>query len=158
MHSAARVAAKGDVGVLVELYRAYRDCLEGERGGTVYLAKDAVAEPLEPHFESIIDDSGWLVLLGTFEEAPVGLATVRLDSVDDSSIFATVEVLYVDPEAREVGVGEELAEAAALWATQQGATGLDVPVLPGMRESKNFLEGSGFVARLLVMHKTLQAY
>jgi hypothetical protein len=28
-------------------------------------------------------------------------------------------------------------------------------VLPGIRESKNFLEGAGLVARLLVMHRRL---
>jgi len=28
-------------------------------------------------------------------------------------------------------------------------------VLPGMRNSKNFLEGAGFAARLLVMHRRL---
>jgi len=38
---------------------------------------------------------------------------------------------------------------------ERGAGGLDVPVLPGIRESKNFLEGAGLVARLLVMHRRL---
>jgi len=64
-------------------------------------------------------------------------------------------VIYVDPAAREVGVGENLLAAVAEWAGEHGAGTLDVPVLPGIRESKNFLEGAGFVARLLVMHRRL---
>jgi hypothetical protein len=31
--------------------------------------------------------------------------------------------------------------------------GIDAFALPGMRETKNFFEGSGFTARLLVMHR-----
>ena len=74
----------------------------------------------------------------------------------DSSRVATVETIYVDPQAREVGVGEQLLDRVVAWATQGGARGVDVRVLPGMRASKNFLEGSGFAARLLVMHHPLE--
>jgi GNAT superfamily N-acetyltransferase len=69
--------------------------------------------------------------------------------------LASVDVLYVDTPAREVGVGEILLEAVATWAVDNGAIGLDVRVLPGMRQAKNFLEGTGFAARLLVMHRRL---
>ena len=55
----------------------------------------------------------------------------------------------------EVGVGESLLATVLEWASAKQAIGIDLKVLPGMRESKNFLEGSGFTARLLVMHKRL---
>ncbi len=58
--------------------------------------------------------------------------------------------------ARDVGVGEKLLDTVIDWSARRGATGVDVHVLPGMRTSKNFLEGSGFVARLLVMHRQLK--
>ncbi|HLN06391.1 MAG TPA: GNAT family N-acetyltransferase [Acidimicrobiales bacterium] len=156
MQVGARVAAEGDVGTLADLYRAYRSALAGERGGPVHLLRESFAEPLETQLESIIQDGQWLVLLGVLDDVPVGLAAVRLKTMPDSSQAATVEVIYVDPGAREVGVGEQLLEAVAEWALRRGATGVDVRVLPGMRASKNFLEGSGFVARLLVMHRRLQ--
>jgi GNAT superfamily N-acetyltransferase len=72
------------------------------------------------------------------------------------SQLATIEVLYVDPAAREAGVGDKLLTTAVNWAAQRGATGVDVQVLPGMRVPKSFLEGSGFVARLLIMHRRLE--
>ena len=140
---------------LVELYRAFRDALVSERGGSVHLLKEGFAEPLEEHFAAIIDDLEQLVLLGTLDAVPVGLAIARLAEMPDSSTVASVEALYVDPAAREVGVGEKLLEAIIDWATRRGATGVDVHVLPGMRAPKSFLEGSGFVARLLVMHRKL---
>jgi GNAT superfamily N-acetyltransferase len=155
MEVRARVSTEGDVGMLAELYRRFREALIGERGGSVHLLKEAFDEPLETRFAAIVHDNRWLVLLGTLDEAPVGLAVARLDEMPDSSRLAIVEVLYVDPPAREVGVGEVLLEAVVDWARQSGASGIDVRVLPGMRASKNFLEGSGFVARLLVMHRRL---
>ena len=156
MQVRARVATKGDVGTLAELYRAYRSELALERGGSVHTLKEAFGEPLEPYFSSLAKDERWVVLLGTLDKVPIGLAAARLDTLPDATCLAAIEVLYVDPAAREVGVGEQLLEAVVRWAARRDATGVEAKVLPGMRESKNFLEGSGFVARLLVMHLRLQ--
>ncbi len=155
MHAGARVGTERDVRTLVQLYRASLEGLFCERGGTVYLLKEAFPEPLEPHFAAIVHDDQWLVLLGTFDDVPVGLAVARLDEMPDSTFLATVEVVYVDPAAREAGIKERLLKAALDWAARRGATGVDVDVLPGMRASKSVLESSGFVARLLVMHQRL---
>jgi hypothetical protein len=38
------------------------------------------------------------------------------------------------------------------WASERGCQGVDATALPGDRATKNFFEGSGFTARLLVMH------
>jgi GNAT superfamily N-acetyltransferase len=70
--------------------------------------------------------------------------------------LASVDVIYVEPPAREVGVGETLLGAVTDWAGRHGAAGVDVQVLPGMRSAKNLLEGSGFATRLLVMHRQLK--
>jgi len=152
----ARVATSEDLALLVELYRAYREALVNERGGALHMLKEAFTEPLDRPLSSILHDDQWLVLVGTFDDAPVGLAAARIETMTDASQLATVEVIYVDAAAREVGVGEQLLDAVVRWATQRRATGVDVRVLPGMRASKNFLEGAGFAARLLVMHHKLE--
>jgi len=152
----ARVATKEDVATLAELCRTYQDELAGERGGALYVSREAFGEPLEELFDSIVGNDQWLVLLGTFEDVPVGLSAARFDAMPASSPIVTVEAMYVDPAAREVGVGEELLDSVVEWASDRGAAGMDVKVLPGMRASKNFLEGAGFVARMLVMHKKLR--
>jgi len=150
-----RVATEVDVPVLVDLYRNFSEAQAGERGGATYLSTEAFHEPLDSHFETIVRDARRLVLLGLVDDVPVGLAVARLQEPSDTSRSAAAEVIYVDPAAREVGVGENLLAAVADWASAHGAGGLDVQVLPGIRESKNFLEGAGFVARLLVMHRRL---
>ncbi|MGA3214728.1 MAG: GNAT family N-acetyltransferase [Acidimicrobiales bacterium] len=155
MQLVTRLVTEGDLPVFVELYSSYREALVNERGGAVHLLKEAFAEPLETQFTAMLHDSESLLLFGLLEEVPVGVAVARLEETSDSSLQATIEVLFVDPPAREVGVGEKLVEAVVDWARRRGATGLDVWVLPGVREAKNFLEGSGFVARLLVMHRQL---
>ena len=155
MEVGARIGTEGDLPALVELYRSSQAALTPERGGNLHVLREAMAEPVETRFEAIMHDDQWLVLLGTLDEAAVGVAVVRLDQMPDSSRLATVEALYVDPPAREVGVGEKLLSAVVDWAARRGAIGVDVRVLPGMRTSKSFLEGSGFTARLLVMHHKL---
>ena len=41
------------------------------------------------------------------------------------------------------------------WAAEHGCRGIDAIVLPGMRESKNFFEMFGLVARAIVVHRAL---
>ncbi|MGD0982696.1 MAG: GNAT family N-acetyltransferase [Acidimicrobiales bacterium] len=156
MNLAARVATEDDVGTLVELCRACREELALERGGSVHVLKETFAEPLQPYFEAIVRDDRWLVLLGTIDDVAVGLAVARLDEPPGSLCLASVDVIYVEPPAREVGVGETLLGAVTDWAGRHGAAGVDVQVLPGMRSAKNLLEGSGFATRLLVMHRQLK--
>ena len=156
MNIGARVGTESDLRDLAELYRACWEALAVERGGSVQMRKEAFSEPLEAHFGAMVHDERRLVLLGTIDEVAVGLAVARLEELSGGSRLSTVEVLYVDPPARDVGVGEKLLGAVTEWAAGHGSTGIDVPVLPGMRTAKNFLEGSGFAARLLVMHHPLK--
>ena len=53
----------------------------------------------------------------------------------------------MEPEAREVGVGELLLDTVLRWAEARGCFGIDSIVLPGNRETKNFFETAGMVAR-----------
>lgn len=156
MQVAARVAKSGDLEALGLLYADFRDCVADERGGVLHLAR-APATLAGSDLRRLWQDGGRLVLAGTIDDVPVGLGIARLDPLADGTLQATLEVLYVDKAAREVGVGECLVEAAAAWAAGAGAAGLDVPALPGMREAKNLFESLGFAARLIVMHKRLDA-
>ncbi len=155
MQVVAREATEVDIPVLAELYEKFRHEIATERGGIAYLSQKAVSRPVDGHFAGVLGDSAYLVVLGLLDQVPVGLAVARLYELADSTRSTTAEVIYVDPAAREVGVGESLLDAIVGWAELRGAGGLDIPVLPGMRASKNFLEGAGFVARLLVMHRRL---
>ena len=85
----------------------------------------------------------------------VGFATVEIEPVRDGTCIGVVRDLFVEPEARAVGVGEAIAEQIVAFCTQAGCAGIDAFALPGARRTKNFFERSGFVARALIMHKPL---
>lgn len=99
-------------------------------------------------------DRVFLSALVELDGIPVGYVSGELVVLADRRLVEVAE-LYVEPEAREVGAGEALLSAARAWAIEQGACGIDVAVLPGSREAKNFLESAGLTARLIVMHERL---
>jgi hypothetical protein len=47
-------------------------------------------------------------------------------------------------------------EAVLAWAGERGCVGVDALALPGSRETKNFFESFGLVARAIVVHRDLQ--
>lgn len=96
-----------------------------------------------------------LVLAGTIDGAVVGYAMAHEEPLEDGGRVAVLTDVYVEPDARGVGVGAALLDAAVAWATERGCRGIDSAVLPGMRASKNFFEAAGMVARLIVVHRPL---
>ncbi len=73
----------------------------------------------------------------------------------DGGVLGVITDLFVQPEARSVGVGEAMVELLVAYCTEHDCLGIDALVLPGHRAAKNFFEESGFTARALVMHHKL---
>jgi hypothetical protein len=48
-----------------------------------------------------------------------------------------------------------MMDAVVAWARQHGCRGVDALALPGQRDTKNFFESHGLVARALVVHRDL---
>ncbi len=94
------------------------------------------------------------MVLGTVDGIEVGFALARCQLVGGQPM-GVVEAIYVEPAARQVGVGEAMVEAVLAWCAGRGCHGVDAPALPGSRPAKAFFEEHGFVARLLVMHRPL---
>jgi GNAT superfamily N-acetyltransferase len=104
--------------------------------------------------DRLMADARRRVLVGTVDDVVVGLAMGRIDAVGETTL-GIVDAFYVEPDARGVGVGRVLVEDLVAWFTASGCRGVDVTALPGDRQTKNFLEGAGFKARLLTMHRSL---
>jgi ADP-ribose pyrophosphatase YjhB (NUDIX family)/GNAT superfamily N-acetyltransferase len=152
---AGRPAQAEEIPALADLYRRCAAEIAPERGGRSAVASSVFAEPIDERLRALRGDPDALVVVGTIDAVPVGVATARLNPDADGAIDAVVEVLFVEPAARGLGVGEGLLDLIESWALEHGCAGVDAAALPGMRESKNFFEGAGLVARLLVMHKQL---
>lgn len=67
----------------------------------------------------------------------------------------TVDDVWVTPEARELGFGDELLAAAVDSARRRGATTLEGASLPGDRDTKNLYERAGIKARMIVVSTEL---
>ncbi len=148
MDEAARPATAEDTPAIGVLFRAATEELRAERGGELW------ARQRDRDAGFVWPEDG-RVLAGTIDGAVVGYAVVRVEALADGGRLAVLEDVYVDVDARGVGVGELLLDAAIAYAREQGCVGIDSLALPGMRGSKNFFEAAGLVARAIVVHRRL---
>lgn len=152
---AARRATLDDVSRLTELARRAVDELRTKRGGSLWASREARAEPFAESLTAAIGDDVHLVLVGTIDESVVGYAVAHLEHLRDARPLAVIDDLYVEPEARGVGVGEAVMEQLVGWAAGHHAAGLDAFALPGDRSTKNFFEAHGLTARAILVHRDL---
>jgi ribosomal protein S18 acetylase RimI-like enzyme len=123
------------------------------RGGRVWAVREARPVPAEVSLQEDLDSPSAVVLAGTIDEVVVGYLVARTEMLRDGSVLGRLTDVYVEPEARDVGIGELLVDAAIAWCDERGCTGVDAIVLPGNRATKNFFESMGFTARALTVHR-----
>ena len=156
---AARPARPSDIAAITDLARTAVGELGLLRGGPVWQLQDARTEPIEAGIAADVAlprDRG-LTVVGTIDETIVGYGVSHLERLSDGSLLAEVSDLYVDPEARGVGLGEAMMDLLVAHATEAGAIGIDALALPGDRSTKNFFETFGLKARAIVVHRSLAA-
>lgn len=150
-----RPARGADVPAILELASALRSELTPMRGGAIWAVREARPEPLEAAYKALLDRSDALMVVGTIDDTPVGFGVGEVETLQDGSRLGVVSELFVDPEARAVGVGEAMLGALVDFCTAAGCVGVDAYALPGHRAAKNFFEESGFTARGILMHHRL---
>ncbi|MCU1487564.1 MAG: acetyltransferase family protein [Actinomycetia bacterium] len=155
MIEAARPATEADVPRLAELAAEAVAEQAGERGGAVWAQREARAVPAEASLREDLADGSRLVLAGTIDDVVIGYAVVRTEPLRDGTLLGVLTDVYVEPEARAVGVGEVLVDEVLRWCTERGCIGVDGLALPGNRSTKNFFETFGFTARAIVVHRRL---
>jgi GNAT superfamily N-acetyltransferase len=150
-----RPAVVHDLPILLELSEGLRTELDGFRGGDLWLQTHQPIRLTDTALHELLAADDALVLVGCIDESVVGYAFARVDTYTLGTTLCTISELFVEPEARDVGVGESLVDAVVAWAGDRGCVGVDATALPGHRVTKNFFEGAGFVARSLTMHRSL---
>jgi GNAT superfamily N-acetyltransferase len=146
----ARQATEADVTNLAYLWESAVAELDGQRGGLL-LAGSLVRSDLPATLQAALDDPDSVVVLGLIDDVPVGFAAAECDRARREPL-CRIDVIFVEPNARQVGVAESVLQLVMEWAESRGCVGVDAPALPGNRTAKAFFEGQGFLARLLVMH------
>jgi GNAT superfamily N-acetyltransferase len=141
-----RMATDEDQAALQLLELEARAALDDQRGGEVWL----VEHPLIGH--------GWAarcrdgdVFVGTIDDVVIGYLVAELG--DDAIV--RIDQVWVTPEARELGFGDELLATAISSAQARGAVAVEGQALPGDRHTKNLYERAGIVARLITTFRRL---
>ena len=137
---------------MAEMCRTALAELGPERGGGVFLAREARHEPVEVSLKAALTDDTRGAWVGTVDDSAVGYLVARVEELADGRKLGVVEDVFVEEMGRSVGVGEALMDEALAWFRKAGCFGADAVALPGMRQTKNFFETFGFTARLLVVH------
>jgi ribosomal protein S18 acetylase RimI-like enzyme len=148
----ARRAGLDDVPSLVGLYRG----LEGEMTALhpMWPLADGLAEPVDRSFEDLLQDPDGLVVIGELDTYPFGFAIAIVEEIlpqAKGERVGSIRLIYVEPGAREVALGEEMRDLVMDLLRQRGISKFDAHVLPGHRLAKNFFEAGGFSARSIVM-------
>ena len=150
-----RPAVNGDIFRLVSLYGT----LESEQ--TVRKPIWALTDGLDERFDlslfHAIEQPGSFVLVGEIEGVIVGFLWATTEPMLNragGAQIGRIRLIYTEPEARGVGVGHEMLEAALGQLRELGIAHFDAPVGPGQRETKNFFEGHQFAARSIIMHSS----
>ena len=149
----ARVADDAELARVAELARELREELRAERGGALWATREARPEPLDDAVRELSKRDDALVVVGTTEDVVVGYGIARWESLRDGTRLGVIDEIYVEPEARGVGVGEMVVERLVTFCMDAECLGVDATALPGHRQAKNFFERAGFSARSLVMHR-----
>jgi ribosomal protein S18 acetylase RimI-like enzyme len=123
-----------------------RAALTEQRGGPEHLAE----RPPVGDWAALLTTAGQHVWVAAIDEVVLGYLQLQV-------VGTAAEVLqvYVHPEAREVGFGDWLLEAALDSARSQGCTVLEGTALPGDRHTKNLYERAGIKARKITVSTPL---
>jgi GNAT superfamily N-acetyltransferase len=152
---AARAATAEDVPRLAELAAGAIAELRATKGGPLWARREARSEPLDEGLAADLSDPDCCVLAATLDDAVMGYAVTRKELLRDGAAMAVISDIYVEEGCRGIGLGEALMDAIVAWARGEGCIGIDSLALPGNRETKNFFETFGLVARAIIVHRPL---
>jgi GNAT superfamily N-acetyltransferase len=154
-HAEARTATAEDLPTIAKLAAEAAEEKAAQKGGAVWSRRERRAEPVEADLASALDSPDHEVAVGTLDGTVLGYAAARVERLGDGGLLGVLDDLYVEPGARELGVGEALMDHAVAWCRAAGCFGIDSLALPGDRSTKNFFESFGLVARAIVVHRSL---
>lgn len=146
MDEVVRRAVPADATQLGELEAAARGHLIDQRGGAALLAE----QPAVGDWVAAMEDHGRWIGVAELDGFVVGYLELAL-----TGDLAMVRQVYVQPEARELGFGDGLLEAAREEALRNGCSVLEGFALPGDRDTKNLYERAGITARKIIVSTRL---
>jgi GNAT superfamily N-acetyltransferase len=155
MEVGAHLARLEELGLVVGLVAEGRKSIVDSKGAAEWLERDAPEGPLEDRYSKLISGPGSAVVIGTVDTVPLGVLALREAQGAEGPVGDIAEI-YVDPQARGVGVAEAMMDAAFEWTERSGMAGLGGRSLPGDRQTKGLFERYGLVARSIEVYRPLR--
>lgn len=146
MDQAVRAFLDADAPQVATLETEARTALLEQRGGPAHLAE----RPAVVDWATLAHAAGQYVWVATIDEVVVGYLQLQVIGT-----AAEVMQVFVHPDAREVGFGDWLLEAALEAARSHRCTVLEGTALPGDRQTKNLYERAGIKARKITVSTAL---
>lgn len=145
-----RPATEADIAALHHLEQEARASLVDQRGGARWLAEHPEIADDWSAWSGVRDTAGSTdVLVAHIDRVVVGY----LVAVLGNDRVVRVDQVWITPEARELGFGDELLATAIARAKDRGAVAVEGQALPGDRHTKNLYERAGIVARLITTYR-----
>ena len=121
--------------------------------GTVESHVVASREEANQYRGSVQDSSSaqWdVVLVAGLGSTIMGSACVSIDHDK-----ATINTIFVVPEAREIGIGDALLSQLIEELRHRAVTYVNAQALPGDRATKNLFERHGLIAQTIIVGKEI---
>src|SRR5262249_29190213 len=111
-----RPATAADLDDLVRLAAAAIAEQRPTKGGSIFARNEARRDPFDETLRDDLASPDTIVLTGTIDDVVVGYAVAVRTPLHDGACLAVLRELFVEPAAREVGIGELLADEIVQWA------------------------------------------
>lgn len=149
MQITARDATEADLSTIERHY----DDFAAEQAALrpLWHESEGLAEPIDESLAKLVASGA--VTVGSIDDTVLGfLLAEERTLVDGEERVGVIRYIYTDPEARGVGVADQMFRHAVGKLRAEGIEAFDATVSPGHREAKNFYEAHGFSARRITMH------
>ncbi|MBS1847322.1 MAG: GNAT family N-acetyltransferase [Actinobacteria bacterium] len=151
----ARLVVAADRDDLEALRAEARATVVGARGGRALLSRDHPIDDTDALVDAAVAGRGdAVVIVGLLDDMAVGFMLARRVASSDGAVLELVGA-WVTPEARGIGVGAVMMTELIAWGRHHGCVELDAEALPGDRDTKNFYELNGLVARQITVSRRL---
>lgn len=143
MQQTVRPVVAGDASEVAALETMARTALLEQRGGPALLAE----QPAVGDWSQLVGHPTQRAWVALVDDVPVGYLQCSIVAGGAAEVLQ----VFVHPEARELGFGDWLLEAALEAARDAGSTVLEGTALPGDRDTKNLYERAGIKARKITV-------
>lgn len=149
-----RPATQRDFSRILEMYGP----AEGEQNSLrePWGIADGFAEPHADTLAQILAGEDAHLVVGMIDDVVFGFAYATIEDLLPQAAgekIGVIRMIYVEDDARGVGVGEAMLDGIMEWLHDRDIQRFDAIVSPGHRLAKNFFESAGFKARRITMYR-----